>query len=199
MSTLETWKYLQDGNYFGKHRLYNKFETEIPEYVNVNDIKGKKVVEIGGGYGRHTVFLAKHAEIVYMIEVSRTIIEKAYNFIKSKNLYNVRFFEPTSYDTGIPYGIDFVYEYLVFQHIEPALTKRYIDVLYEKLNIGGKMCMQFRIAKNKKDYYPSNQEPTVYHEYDDVIRYFDKMKIETVERRRHGRANFAFVVAKKMR
>ena len=198
MSTIETWKKLQDEDYFDNHRLYKDFKTEIPEYVAESDIKGKKVVEIGCGYGCHSVFLAKHAEMLYAIDVSRKIIERAYNFTKSFNLYNIRFLQADSYDTLIPYGIDYAFEYLVFQHIEPELTKKYIDNLYEKMNIGGMFNMQFRLGK-KKGYYPAGKEPTVYYDRDEVIRYFDGCRIETVENRRRGNARWLFIVARKVR
>jgi len=195
--TIETWKNLHNKLYFGKHRLYKKFDTEIPKLVEVKDIKNKVVVEIGGGYGRNTTFFAKHAKMVYMIEVSEKILQMAALFIRRHNCYNVKFLSTDTYDTAIPYGIDYVYESLVFQHIEPTLTKKYIDDMYEKLNVGGIFNMQFRLGKNK-NYYPKNLEPTVYHKRDDVIAYFDKFKIEHIEEKKHGRSKHLYVIAKKL-
>lgn len=169
MSTLPTWKYLQENDYFEKHLLYNTFVTHSPDWVNVNDIQDKVVVEIGGGYGRQTVFFGKFASKVYMIEVSDRIISKAKWYVtKMHKLVNVQFILAEDYFTTLPGSLDYGYSYLVFQHMTPMQCAEYINVVYDRLKVGGKVSFQFRLGDTQV--YGENIEPTVCYTWKDIVR-----------------------------
>ena len=173
-STLKTWKHLQENDYFENHRLYKEMKSEIPPYVMAGDISGKIVVEIGGGYGRHTAHLASFAEKVYMIEVSTIILDKASRFLKKFNIENVELVLAEEYKGRIPKMIDYVYEYLVFQHLTPKQTIDYLDFMYDRLGNDGKANYQFRLGKEKA--LPENKEPTVmyaFEEIEDMLRDYE--------------------------
>ena len=66
MTTIELWKKLQQNGYFKKHRLYKTFDYSVADWSCYKD---KVVAEIGCGYGRETVPIAKEAKKVYAIDV----------------------------------------------------------------------------------------------------------------------------------
>ncbi len=178
-STLKTWKYLQNHLYFEKHRVYQHENIDIVPYIDLSMIKDKIVVEIGCGYGRETVYFAKHAKKVYAIEVSDTIIEKAkrYCLKQNGNLDNIQFVLADKYNTNIPQGIDFVYSRHVFQHLTPQQTQDYINIFYNKLNKGGYFCSQFYLGNTKK--YPQNAEPEVRYTTSEILDLFKDYQLIT--------------------
>jgi len=180
MSTLDTWKFLQENQYFENHRLY-VWEPDAPKWVKLEDIRGKAIVEIGGGFGRQTAYFGKIARKVYMIEVSKTIIEKAKKFLDKHNVHNVELLLVDDYYEKIPFNIDYAYSYLVFQHITPMQTQEYIDAMYRKLAPCGKINFQFRLGEGAM--YLPKLEPTVLYTVKDVRRMVNRFHIlqETVK------------------
>jgi hypothetical protein len=180
MSTLDTWKYLQDNEYFEKHHYYNHWQPHAPEWVRLEDIQGKVVVEIGGGYGRQTVFFGKLASKVYMIEVSPIIIQKAGAYVAKHKLSNVEFILAEKVYEMLPIGLDYGYSYLVFQHITPMQCQEYISTVYDRLQVGGKVNFQFRIGDVQA--YCKNLEPIVCYQLKDISRMMKQYKILNAKR-----------------
>jgi len=154
--TINTWKYLQKTNYFENHRLFREFQIVNPKHVKESDIKDKRVVEIGCGYGRNSVYFAKHAKKLFVVDVNDHIINKTKKTLKRFN--NVQYYTVDNYKE-IPSRLDYVYSALVFQHISKEEMKEYIDFFYTKLKKKGKIVVQFNIGDSEN--IPVQAEPMI--------------------------------------
>ena len=150
-SNVSYWKQLQDNNYFENHQWYGKLNDGlkivgndyefISKYVNLN--KEMNVVVVGCGYGREAALIAPHVKMVYGVDVSETILNKASHFLSENNIHNFTPVLAEEWENKIPENIDFVYCIVVFQHLTKDLTRAYINGLGNKLNDNGKMLCQF--------------------------------------------------------
>ena len=176
-STLNIWKKLQDKDYFKHHRCHNFVPTK-PKTIDEKDIKDKIVVEIGGGYGRETAYISQIAKKVYFVEVSQKILNEAKGYItKYGNITKIDFILTENYKSQVPDNIDYVYAFRVFQHITPQQVKDYINTFYNKLKIGGKIHIDFAIGTAKQ--WKKDKEPRVHYNMTEIVKFFDKFKIET--------------------
>lgn len=179
-STLDIWKKLQDEGYFKNHPLYKKMEMGIPHCVEMPDIIGKNVVEIGCGYGRDTVLLSTWAKRVYAIDVSQKILNDASDYIHGltdKN--NISFVLAEKYKSSIPNNsIHFVYALHVFQHLHPIQAQEYINNFYQKLVKGGKILIQFYLGTDK--IIEEGKEPRVQYTREEALALFPNYNIERI-------------------
>lgn len=98
----------------------------------------ERVLEIGCGIGRMTKPLAARFATVTGIDVSAEMVARARAALAT--IANVRIEVGTGVDLGgIPdASVDFVFSYIVFQHIpDPAITRRYIAEAARVLAPGG--------------------------------------------------------------
>ncbi|SLM31062.1 hypothetical protein MTBBW1_2640005 [Desulfamplus magnetovallimortis] len=186
-SNLESWKKLQEQNYFENHHCYEKKDGKLLSYgKDVKIIKGytsltldKKVAIIGCGYGRETAMIAPLVSHVWGIDVSPLILGKAQNFLKNQGVNN---FTPVLADTWkekLPEDIDLVYCYIVFQHLTKDLTRDYIMGMAEKLSSKGEIICQFaELDYSTEDAEPEKiEEPSVRWSVDEIQQLVDKAKL----------------------
>lgn len=70
-----------------KGRVFLKLQEDIPRIVRLFKKKGvKKVLDLGCGSGRHTVYLAKHGFEVYGIDIAQKGIKITKNWLKEGKL-----------------------------------------------------------------------------------------------------------------
>ncbi len=163
---LEYWKEMQNDEYFEKHDWYGKkygglklFGDDmgiINNYTNLS--KSMNTVVIGCGYGRESVNIGPHVNHIYGIDVSETILNKAVEFTKQNGVYNFTPVLADNWEESIPENIDFVYTFVVFQHLSKSLVRNYISGLRKKLNAGGRFLCQFC----ESDYGSEDAELKVY-------------------------------------
>lgn len=68
-------------------RKEGKVEPEIPELEKLLKRSGaSKILDLGCGAGRHTIYFARRGFEVYGFDASRTAIERAKELLKSENL-----------------------------------------------------------------------------------------------------------------
>ena len=177
-STLDTWKKLQKEGYFEKHVLYQNRPVGLPHCVDVEDILGKNVVEIGCGYGRDTIMFSEFAEVTYAVDVSDDILQKMVDHVTNQREYYPTIIPVLAedYKELIPNNIDYVYALHVIQHLTIEQTKDYIETFYEKLKVGGKINFQFYIGTDK--IIEEGKEPKVCYQKKEALGVFKKYKIE---------------------
>jgi len=145
MGTLENWKATQDAGYFLHHPDYVGLPFVDKMDIDIDDIKNMTVAEIGCGYGRETKFLAKHAKLVYAIDVAESVF-----VLLRKNVgENVICVLAEKWKDSIPDNkLDYLRCVLVFQHLLPEETNDYIKNMFSKLKPGGMFDAQFMVGTN---------------------------------------------------
>lgn len=132
----------------GEGRKWNKFfaEGERETGLFTQDVvkkwglepKGRRVLEIGCGFGRQTRGFSKMFGEVYAIDISSSALTKAREF--NSDLKNVKFIKTNGQDLkDFPDDyFDFVYSYGVLQHIpDERLISNYFQEISRVLKIGG--------------------------------------------------------------
>ncbi len=101
------------------------------------------VLEIGCGIGRIMKYLAPHCNKIWGVDVSKKIIRSAKIYLKG--IENVKLIINSGYDLAfIPGGLfDFIYSFLLFQHINEKAQFKYLQEAYRVLKPGGKCFFQF--------------------------------------------------------
>lgn len=147
-SNLVYWQEMQENDYFENHPCYQGLidqddaECDIIEWFTPLSAD-KKVVVIGCGYGRESVYIARRVGHVYGIDVSKKILDKAVKYTGEKGVTNFTPILAEGFASAIPNGIDLVFSVVVFQHLTRDLARNYLDVLGGKLAPDGKMVIQF--------------------------------------------------------
>lgn len=128
-------------------RLYNDTEWRS------EDLKGKRVLEVGCGSGRFTEILLSTGAIVHSFDYSAAVEANAANHAGHTNLF---LFQGSVYE--IPYPdqyFDFIFCFGVLQHTpDPMLS---LQCMYAKLKPGGQMSVDNypRSAEFDKRKYPN--------------------------------------------
>lgn len=76
--------------YDDQHQTFRNYEKEFNgmlEFLELENIKNKTIVDLGCGTGATAVFAASHFKTVYAVDVSEAMIEKAKT--KTKNSHNI--------------------------------------------------------------------------------------------------------------
>src|SRR3989339_574709 len=146
-------------NFFDKlkddHPLASKFPDEsLVEYLEKSIIKPNNVLEIGGGNGRNSVYIAKLGLLVDTIDISDDAIRKTINLAKENdvkiNAERISFFEFSSENK-----YDLIYDAGLFHHVFPHRRSDYIDKVFDGLKVGGVLGL---IAFNEKMGTTANDE-----------------------------------------
>jgi cyclopropane fatty-acyl-phospholipid synthase-like methyltransferase len=149
-SNLACWKELQAAGYFEKHPLYQGGSLDMGEY-DVDKIERfvalaphHTIVVIGCGYGREAAHFCRRVAVVYGIDVSLQILDKAAAHVR--DAHGMAKFRPVlaeRYATDVPIGIDIVYSVAVMQHLTRDMVCDYLQTLGGKLSPDGRMVIQF--------------------------------------------------------
>lgn len=102
-----------------------------------------RMLEIGCGLGRTSVHFARHFDQVNAIDISQAMIEQARKLNPPENIE----FSPSTGRDLSEFGdgsFDFVFSYIVFQHIPDAeVIETYIREIGRVTRDGGKAALQF--------------------------------------------------------
>lgn len=141
-------------------RFYNKF---------LNSIDNPRILEIGCGVGRNTLYLSKMSNNVTSIDISPLAISKTNSLLKNNKTIaktlcvKIQDFEFKKYDAVIDISS--------LQHISHSSLCKIIPKIYEALNQGGAF---LSITKHPKDYIQAFGNALSFREkmYDE---HFDKL------------------------
>jgi len=93
--------------------IINRFHPLAPD---------SKVVAIGCGYGRETLKITPIVNRMYGIDVSKKILDKAVNFLGTRNVHNFTPVLADNYKMAIPDSIDVVLSIVVMQRLTRDLA-----------------------------------------------------------------------------
>jgi cyclopropane fatty-acyl-phospholipid synthase-like methyltransferase len=147
-SNIAQWQAMQENDYFENHPFYNGFpdlgddDCKIIEWFTTLRDTTIAVV-IGCGYGRESIHIARRVRVVYGIDVSNRILDKAVTHTRANGVLNFTPVLAEDFAEEIPNGIDLVFSIVVFQHLTRDLAKNYLAILCKKLSEDGEMVIQF--------------------------------------------------------
>ena len=113
-------------------------------------LKGREsILDFGCGTGRLTEFMAKDFKKVIGVDISATMIAQGKD--RLKDLKNVELFETDGASIPLPdNSVEFVFSYLVFQHIkEREMVENTFKEIYRVLTSGGVFRVLLRSDKQK--------------------------------------------------
>jgi ubiquinone/menaquinone biosynthesis C-methylase UbiE len=138
------------------YKQYGKFVEEpeegLEKIVEVFREHGvKRVLDLGCGTGRHSVFLAEHGFEVCGIDISETGIRIAEEWLKAKNLHaDLRtgsFYEPLPYDDG---SFDAVVSIRVIHHARIEDIRKAVKEMERVLKLNGLVFVTVRKRVSKR-------------------------------------------------
>ncbi len=144
-------------NLYAKQHLGPKYpEDAVVRFVFNNLTTGQKVLDLGCGAGRHTIFLAENGFETYGIDISENAVVEAEKRTQEKNLsvvYKVAScesipFEDEFFDALVAYGTIYYGDIYMVKHA--------IDEIFRLLTKGGKALLAVRSLEDYR--YDSSLE-----------------------------------------
>lgn len=178
----EKWEKMQRGGYFYTQEKINEIVRKtLDRDICVFDdferffrrkfpLEGRVVLEIGFGGGWWLATPIKRGAYGVGFEVSREIIKRAEIAFQQAKLKDCKFYEVDERYFSIlqPSSIDYIFEITVFQHIDPEVTKRYIETAYEALKSDGVAILQFLMNDKNPYKNPFEGEGAVFYSASEV-------------------------------
>jgi len=142
----------------GWEKIYAKegevFSEPLPKIIEASKLFKKreynKILDLGCGTGRHSIYLAQQGFFVYAIDISRTGIEILKKNAKAKNLKNIQY---KIYDmTKIPYEDNFFDAIICVFTMGHGLlndAKKTIDEIFRVSKPKGIVITEFMSVKDK--------------------------------------------------
>lgn len=137
--------------YKEKGELFSEVEPKIKKLAGIFKKKGySKVLDLGCGTGRHSLFLANNGFFVYAIDISKTGIEILKRNAKKQGLKNISY--KLHNITKIPYPNNF-FDALIcvfaMGHGTLSDAKKTINEIYRVLKPKGMVVTEFMSIKDK--------------------------------------------------
>lgn len=171
----------------------NEFGKPVEDYYKqkLGNVKGKKILDIGSGYGNTALNLAKQGAIVYSIDIAPKLIEGCKERAKLNNL-NVDFRVMDA--CNLEYSdetFDIITGFRVIHHL-PDLKKFYTES-YRCLKKGGFLLIvepqknnpfvEFgrRFIKNKEDSRTPTEHPLISKDIKDLKQIFGNLEEKQFE------------------
>lgn len=125
--------------------VYSKNSTRIPnendpmlitaiEYFG--DITGKRLLDLGCGDGRSSLFFAKRGAHVVAVDISEVAIQNISEFCQANHINNITPIKCSAFEIAELEPFDFVFGNMILHHIEPFDV--FAEVLRKSIVPGGK-------------------------------------------------------------
>jgi ubiquinone/menaquinone biosynthesis C-methylase UbiE len=167
-TVVDTWKGLHDNGYFTKHPHYpgrfldnGALMAEIRDAVDIKP--DDDAVDIGCGYGRAAIPLAKLVHHVTGIDLHPDPIGSATARAEADGIHNATFRVNDGLSIPTPdESVSLVYSFSTFQHMRRSMVARYLEEIARVLKPGGRAYLQFMWGENSADFDPNkNAEQSV--------------------------------------
>lgn len=160
------WTVLSDnakrGGKWDREEFYATGEAVIDDLESRLENLGKTLggdaaIDFGCGVGRLTFPLSKRFRTCYGIDISRSMVDFAST--QKKRGPNCTFIENTTtrLERFENASIDLIYSAIVFQHIAPRYTRKYLQEFSRLLKPDG--LLVFQLPSHLDPDYPDNQKP----------------------------------------
>ncbi|WP_018131517.1 methyltransferase domain-containing protein [Effusibacillus pohliae] len=126
--------YLRAEYYWGKEP--NRLATRFPDLVPENERSGKKLVDLGAGEGRDSVFLAEQGFAVLAVDIAPAGLDKARRLADERNV-RIETLEADVNDLILPELVDVLYSIGTLQYIEPQNRQRQFRHFKQRTAPGG--------------------------------------------------------------
>ncbi|WP_292375847.1 methyltransferase domain-containing protein [Methanosarcina sp. UBA411] len=113
--------YLKPDYYWGKKP--NELVDKVLEFIPDGQITNKKLIDLGAGEGRDSVFFALQGFNVLAVEIAPAGLEKAVKLARENNT-TIETMEADINDVALPKIFDVVYSIGTLQYIRPENRKR---------------------------------------------------------------------------
>ncbi|MGE6752823.1 class I SAM-dependent methyltransferase [Rossellomorea sp. NPDC071047] len=115
----------------------NAPDENLVSYVETGRISAGKVLELGCGPGRNSIYLAEQGFDVDAVDLSKTSLDWAKERADDRNL-TINFSHQNIFDFTSEQGkYDFIYDSGCFHHIAPHRRMSYIDIIDKSLKNEG--------------------------------------------------------------
>lgn len=115
----------------------NAPDENLVSYVETGRISAGKVLELGCGPGRNSIYLAEHGFEVDAVDLSKTSLDWAKERADERNL-TINFIHQNIFDFTSEQGkYEFIYDSGCFHHIAPHRRMSYIDIIENSLKDEG--------------------------------------------------------------
>ena len=106
-----------------------------------------KILDLGCGSGRHSVFLAKKGHEVYALDKSKIALQK----LKKHNLHNIRAYHKNILKLNFPENyFDTVMSIMVLHHNRIINIRRYLERVKTVLKRGGYFCFSVLSSEDSR-------------------------------------------------
>ena len=141
----------------------NFFKRKFP-------LKDRVIVEIGCGGGWWLATPIKRGAQAIGFDVSKEILTRAQTAFQLLGLKNYKFYEADSRCLSIlePSSVDYIFEITVFQHIDPEVTRRYLETAHDVLKNDGSTVLQFLMNDKNPYKNPHAGAGTVFYSSSEV-------------------------------
>jgi SAM-dependent methyltransferase len=121
--------------------------------------KNWDVLEIGCGYGLYAAHFCQFIKKYIGLDVSDYIITKGNEALQEAHIDNAELFTIQSCDLSLLGDniFDLIFTGAVFIHIDPELTRSYIEQTYNRLKPGGKFLYHFYMTKAQSIHETTHQ------------------------------------------
>ncbi|MBE9029529.1 class I SAM-dependent methyltransferase [filamentous cyanobacterium LEGE 11480] len=112
----------------------NREFKEIVDFFG--DLNGARVLDLGCGEGRTSLFLAAHGANVTAVDISAVAVDRMNTFCRDCEIKNIQAMQSSALDLASLGQFDFVVGFMILHHIEPF--EEFAKVLADTLKSGGK-------------------------------------------------------------
>lgn len=115
-------------------------DNQLMKFLEIiqKSLPSGKVLDLGCGQGRHTIFFSQKGFDAYGIDYIERAIAEAKQQAKEKNLDNANFIVMDVLNLDFPKNFfDIVLDWSILDHIKPKNWERYLTNVLDVLKIGG--------------------------------------------------------------
>jgi len=155
-------------------------DNQLIKFLKIirKSLSSGKVLDLGCGQGRHTIFLSQKGFDTYGIDYIERAIVEAKQRAKEKNLDNVNFRVMDVLNLDFPKNFfDIILDWSVLDHIKPKEWKRYLNNILDVLKIGGFLILT---EFSSNDYRVKNKTKNFFEDELRYDHYFTEKEIKEI-------------------
>ncbi|MCH7551972.1 class I SAM-dependent methyltransferase [Patescibacteria group bacterium] len=158
-------------------------DPQLPIFLKdiQKSLQSGKVLDLGCGQGRHTIFFAQNGFDAYGIDYLERPIEEAKELAKEKGLSSTHFLKMDIFQLDFPKNFfDIMLDWSILDHISPQDWDMYLKNILDSLKIGGFLILtEFsandeRVKEKEKNFAMDRDSYDHYFKEDEIRDMFSK-------------------------